>query len=199
MKTNTKETITEIALKQFSENGYEATSMSDVANALGITKAALYKHFSSKREIFEAIVKKMTKDDFERAKEYAVPESSYECDRESYKNVEAESILNFAKGQFSYWTRDEFPSLFRRMLSLEQYRDEECRTFYRDMLVNGPVEYVGAILRESGKDEETARNLALRLYGAMFFMYTVYDHATDKDGATREIENYIDSLKGEFK
>ena len=118
MKTNTKETITEIALKQFSENGYEATSMSDVANALGITKAALYKHFSSKREIFEAIVKKMTKDDFDRAKEYAVPENSYECNRESYKNVETESILNFAKGQFSYWTRDEFPSLFRRMLSL---------------------------------------------------------------------------------
>ena len=198
MKTNTKETITEIALKQFSENGYEATSMSDIANALGITKAALYKHFSSKREIFQAIVQKMTKDDFERAKDYAVPENSYEDDRESYKNVGTETVLNFAKGQFSYWTRDEFASLFRKMLSLEQYRDEECRTLYRNMLVNGPVEYVGAILRENGKDEETARNLALRLYGAMFLMYAVYDHATDKDGATRELENYIDGLKGEF-
>lgn len=198
MKTNTKETITEIALKKFAEKGYEATSMSDVADALGITKAALYKHYSSKREIFEAIVKKMTADDFERAKNYNVPESSYEDDGESYKGVDGKSVLDFAKAQFSYWTRDEFASRFRKMLSLEQYRDEECRTLYGNMLVNGPVEYVGAILRESGKSADEARNLALRLYGVMFLMYTVYDHATDKDGVTRELENYVDDLKKEF-
>ena len=46
---NTKELILEEALKQFSQKGFDGTSMSDIAGPLGISKAALYKHFESKR------------------------------------------------------------------------------------------------------------------------------------------------------
>ena len=41
METSTKERILEEALNLFSQNGYAGTSMSDIAGALGITKAAL--------------------------------------------------------------------------------------------------------------------------------------------------------------
>ena len=54
METSTKERILEEALNLFSQNGYAGTSMSDIAGALGITKAALYKHFSAKEDIWEA-------------------------------------------------------------------------------------------------------------------------------------------------
>ena len=47
---STKELILEEALKQFSEKGFVGTSMSDIAKPLGITKAALYKHFKSKQQ-----------------------------------------------------------------------------------------------------------------------------------------------------
>ena len=47
---STKELILKQALKLFSENGYAGTSMSDIAKPLGITKAALYKHFKSKQQ-----------------------------------------------------------------------------------------------------------------------------------------------------
>ena len=53
---NTKEMILEEALKQFSEKGYDGTSMSDIAAPLGISKAALYKHYKSKQEIFDKII-----------------------------------------------------------------------------------------------------------------------------------------------
>ena len=53
---NTKEMILEEALKQFSRKGYDGTSMSDIAEPLGISKAALYKHYKSKQEIFEKII-----------------------------------------------------------------------------------------------------------------------------------------------
>ena len=53
---STKELILKEALKLFSENGYAGTSMSDIAKPLGITKAALYKHFKSKQQIFDEIL-----------------------------------------------------------------------------------------------------------------------------------------------
>ena len=52
---DTKERILLTALELFSENGYEAVSVSDIAAELGITKGALYRHYRSKRDIFESI------------------------------------------------------------------------------------------------------------------------------------------------
>ena len=45
MSKDTKERILESALELFAQNGYTGTSMSEIANKLGVTKAALYKHF----------------------------------------------------------------------------------------------------------------------------------------------------------
>lgn len=56
---NTKERILEEALKLFSQSGYMGTSMNDIAAELGVTKAALYKHYKSKQEILESIVERM--------------------------------------------------------------------------------------------------------------------------------------------
>ena len=44
---NTKEKILEEALKLFAQSGYMGTSMNDIASKLGVTKAALYKHYIS--------------------------------------------------------------------------------------------------------------------------------------------------------
>ena len=53
---NTKEKILEEALKLFAQSGYMGTSMNEIASKLGVTKAALYKHYSSKQEILDSIV-----------------------------------------------------------------------------------------------------------------------------------------------
>lgn len=47
MKT-TKETIIKVSLQLFAERGFDAVSTSMIANQLGITKGALYRHFESK-------------------------------------------------------------------------------------------------------------------------------------------------------
>ena len=47
MAGNTKERILEVALESFAQSGYLGTSMNDIAKQLGITKAALYKHYTS--------------------------------------------------------------------------------------------------------------------------------------------------------
>lgn len=55
MESSTKNKILDVALDLFSQRGFEGTSMSDIAGGLGLTKAALYRHFSGKEEIFETI------------------------------------------------------------------------------------------------------------------------------------------------
>lgn len=55
----TKEQILNTALMLFSQNGFEAVSVSDIVGRLGITKGALYKHFNNKQDIFETVKKTM--------------------------------------------------------------------------------------------------------------------------------------------
>jgi AcrR family transcriptional regulator len=55
-RTDTRERILLVAGELFSDKGYNATSIRDISDALGVTKAALYYHFTSKDEILHAIV-----------------------------------------------------------------------------------------------------------------------------------------------
>lgn len=51
----TRERAQSVALRLFSERGYEATSLRDIAEDLGIRKASLYYHFASKEELLRSI------------------------------------------------------------------------------------------------------------------------------------------------
>jgi AcrR family transcriptional regulator len=53
---HTREQICAIAMELFNEQGYDKTSLREIADRLGVTKAALYYHFRSKEEIILAIV-----------------------------------------------------------------------------------------------------------------------------------------------
>src|ERR1700689_4807307 len=48
---STRERILDVALELFSEQGYEQTSLREIADRLGVTKAALYYHFERKEDI----------------------------------------------------------------------------------------------------------------------------------------------------
>jgi AcrR family transcriptional regulator len=59
---DTRARIQQVALELFAEQGYERTSLREIAERLGVTKAALYYHFKSK----EDIVRSFTEDYFTR-------------------------------------------------------------------------------------------------------------------------------------
>ena len=48
---DTRERIQSVALELFAEQGYEKTSLREIAERLDVTKAALYYHFKSKEDI----------------------------------------------------------------------------------------------------------------------------------------------------
>jgi AcrR family transcriptional regulator len=54
-RPDTRQRILVAAVELFSERGYAGTSISDIARALGMTKASLYYHFESKQQILEAV------------------------------------------------------------------------------------------------------------------------------------------------
>jgi AcrR family transcriptional regulator len=56
---DTRTEILEVAAELFTSRGYDATSLREIAERLGITKAALYYHFRSKHEIMRALVEPM--------------------------------------------------------------------------------------------------------------------------------------------
>jgi AcrR family transcriptional regulator len=55
MREDTRSRIQEIALRLFTEHGYEATSLREIAEELGVTKAALYYHFKTKEDIVTSL------------------------------------------------------------------------------------------------------------------------------------------------
>ena len=94
--SETKEKILVAALHLFAKDGYEAVSVSKIAEKLGITKGALYKHYENKKDIFNSIVVRMSQLDREIARKYGVPENVFACVPEQYEQIGLENLKNFA-------------------------------------------------------------------------------------------------------
>ncbi len=203
MGGETKERILETALELFAQSGYLGTSMSDIAARLGITKAALYKHYAGKQEILDRIVQRMNELDAARAAAYEMPGAAPEGFAQAYLNTPLDRIRAYSTAQFDHWTRESFSANFRKMLTLEQYRDARLAQLYQENLASGPVKYMAAIFRPLTDSDETAMQLALDFYGPMYLLYSVYDGAADQSAVAPMLEAHIDrfiaKLEGEYR
>lgn len=199
---DTKERILITALHLFAKDGYEAVSVSMIAGELGITKGALYRHYENKRAIFDSIVKRMFELDAERAKESEVPEHIYEEKPEEYNGVSIEQVKEFTRGQLIFWTEDDFASNFRKMLTLEQYRNEEMGKLYSDCILSGPISYMEDIFREMIEKKVLKRaepkELAVRYYAPLYLLIQVCDREGDRKESIRLLNQHIDGFFEEF-
>ena len=192
MAGGTKERILETALALFARSGYLGTSMSDIADQLGITKAALYKHYAGKQEILDRIIQRMRRKDYERAEAYDMPETEPDGFAEAYLYTPLERIHAYSVAQFDHWTKEPFSANFRKMLTLEQYRDPAMAQLYHDYLATGPTQYMAAIFGKLTDSDEAAMQLALEFYGPMYLLYSVYDGAADKSAVAPLLDAHID-------
>ena len=195
--SNRKEEILIVALHLFARDGYEAVSVSQIAGELDMTKGALYRHYKSKRDIFDSIVKRMEQQDSEQARENEVPEESIEKTPEEYQNVSFDDFVEYSKSMFEYWTEDDFASSFRKMLTIEQFRSEEMQKLYQQYLVSGPAGYVKDLFKNM-KIKDPEEN-AVKFYANMFFYYSLYDGAADKAKAKCQFEQMLDKIVEEMK
>lgn len=194
MEKNTKEKILEEALKLFSKSGYMGTSMNDIASRLGVTKAALYKHYSSKQEILDSIVERMNQRDRERSTEYKMPDGDMNQVIDGYKNMTLEKVRQYTKAQFLHWTEDEFSSGFRKMLTLEQYRDPAMTKLYHHYLAEEPLNYMETIFLGIVKNRKEAKQLAINFYGPIFLLYSIYDVADNKQEVIKQVDEHVEKF-----
>ena len=53
-----RDRVVDVAVKVFTERGYDGTSMADIARALGVHKSSIYHHVASKEQLLEDAVKR---------------------------------------------------------------------------------------------------------------------------------------------
>ncbi len=193
-QVDTKQRILSESLRLFSENGYDAVSVAEIASAVGIKAPSLYKHYKSKRDIFDSILKKMNEADGFYADENDMPNVD-----DDYNNVSLESIKTFSVAMFKHWTDDEFAARFRRMLSLERFKNSEMAELYKSYISSGPLDYMKEVFAGMNYSENDAGQLALSFYGPMYMLYTVYDESENKkeivSQAEMHINKFIDDLR----
>lgn len=191
----TKEKILAVALRLFSRSGYEGVSVSDIASEIGISKGALYRHYESKRDVFDCIVKRMYEIDAERAEKYGLPKEKREVNPDGYADATLKAVEEFTLAQFTFWTEDPFASDFRKMLTLEQYRNKEMAKLYDGCIVSGPVSYMKDVFFEMIKkgvlNESEPEQLAVEFFAPLFLLINMSDHAPDREKSLKLLKNHV--------
>ena len=113
------------ALKLFSRNGYEATSIEHITNAVGIRKASFYSHFTSKQELLDILTDEITKR-YNAYSEYVQKdlEKAGLNPKISMQQL-TETVLLFVSRQFEIHTTDSFFCMARNFLTIEQFRNPQ--------------------------------------------------------------------------
>lgn len=148
MENETKTRILTEALRLFSEKGYSATSVQEIAAAVGIKAPSLYNHFESKQKIFDAIVD-MMKERFAAASDGEnVPSGTVAQQVSEYGNGGIELLKASAHYLFHYYLTDVFSSQFRKMLAIEKYNNPEADSIFTQIYVDAPIGYQAVIFSE---------------------------------------------------
>ena len=112
-------------------------------------------------------------------------------------------ICAYSMAQFDHWTKEHFSSNFRKMLTLEQYRDPKLAQLYHDYLATGPTQYMAAIFRKLTDSDEAAMQLALEFYGPMFLLYSIYDKTNEKESIapllSAHINRFISKIESDYR
>ena len=128
MAKDTKERIMAAALDMFSQNGYAGTNIRELTASLGLVKSGLYKHFKSKEEIWNSLLDKMIAYYDERfgSPEHLppVPDSS-------------EGLTAMTMQMVDFTIHDERIVMTRKMLAIEQFRDERAKALATKHFLTG--------------------------------------------------------------
>ena len=121
---NTKQEILEASLDLFSVQGFEATSISQIAGAVGIRKASLYSHFESKQAILDALIQ-ATIGEYEKHSIFANADWDDPAFTKDKEHMTAEMAAQMFLGQIHYILHDPKISRARKMLTIEQFQNPQ--------------------------------------------------------------------------
>ena len=167
-KGDTKQEILDIALELFSTRGYEATSVLQIAEAVGIRKASLYSHFESKQEILDCLMENVLKE-YETNSVFAHADWNDPDFVKDKQNVTPETVTQTIIKQISYILHDPQISRARKMLTIEQFRNNQMSAMQTKRNYSDVMRYFTGLVRflisrgklNGGDDEAMAAQLCL--------------------------------------
>lgn len=199
MAKDTKKRLIEAALLLFSQKGYEATSMADIAGAVGIRAPSMYDHFKSKQELFDAMTESM------REYFWAVYPSLH-SDGDSLASEarligeNPELLKELAARSFRFYFADKYAGAFRRLLSIERFKRPEMDRVYRELYIDAPIVYQTALFNELTKQaylrpDTAPRTAAIEAFSPVLYLISKYDTAPQRgDEAIAELERHVEQF-----
>ncbi|MFV0393138.1 MAG: TetR/AcrR family transcriptional regulator [Coprobacillaceae bacterium] len=192
---NTKERIIKEALYLFAEKGYGAVSVAEIAKAVGIKAPSLYKHYKSKQDIFDAILVEMSKRYDKQAASMQMHGTNANMDVSLFTNIDENMLLELGKSLFLYFLHDEYVCQFRKMLTIEQYHNQDLSKLYTKQYHDDPISYQEMMFTLLGKDKgssEQTNIMALQFYAPIFILLTLCDRDPSREEeALLMIEKHI--------
>lgn len=143
----TRQKILDKALELFSTRGYDAVSVGEIAEAVGIKAPSLYNHFPSKRAIFDAIVEATAAQYEADTDRIDIHVQNVTQDIPAFTEITADALFEKVRQIFEYSLHDETISRFRRMMTIEQFRSPELAALYSRRYVERVVDYHAGIFR----------------------------------------------------
>lgn len=205
----TKEKILKEALRLFAEKGYNAVYVGEIADAVGIKAPSLYKHYKSKQDIFNAILEEMKNRYDQQALGLNMDGNNAEADANLFSEVSEDKLVQMGLGLFSYFLHDEYASKFRKMLTVEQFRNPELSQLYQKQYVDDPLSYQGAMFAMLSANGfligENPDIMALHFYAPIYMLLTVCDRQPEREAEIlQQVERHIRQfnrlyVKGEAK
>lgn len=145
MAKTTKTEILEAALEIFARDGFEGTNIKDIADAVGLVKSGIYKHYESKEAIWNAAID-MVDEYYEehmksRKESLVIPQNM-------------EELYQMTMGMINFTLHDKNVIFTRRILTQEQFRDSRVRELANHHFVydlEGMFTRVFSAMMENGK------------------------------------------------
>ena len=141
---NTKQEILEASLELFSMQGFEATSISQIAGAVGIRKASLYSHFESKQAILDALVEEVLE---QYGKHSIFARKDWEKNADSLPRTSDEAA-QMILGQIRYILHDPTISRARKMLVIEQFQNRSLAELQTKQNYSDVLRYFSGLVKQ---------------------------------------------------
>lgn len=193
---NTKQRIIENALILFSEKGYEAVTVANIAEAVGIKAPSLYKHFKSKQDIFESILAELQSRYETQASMMNIGGTDAKKDAEHYLHISADMLENMVKGLFTFFLHDEYTARFRKMMTIEQFKNADIATLYSKQYFDDVINYQEVLftnLMHQGliKDGD-ARTIAFQFFTPILSLIALCDRQPEREAeAYQYLEEHV--------
>ena len=145
-KGNTKQEILEAALELFSVQGYEATSVSQLAEAVGVRKASLYSHYENKQAILDALIKEVL-EQYEAHSMFANADWDDPGFTKDKADLTPETAVRLITGHVRFILHHPQVSRARKMLTIEQFQNPQMAQLQTKRNYTDVMRYFTGLMR----------------------------------------------------